>query len=74
MKQEEFLFDFSMEQILLLTFTWADRKAKMWGGGGDKKADVVRSKAHPNATPGGFAAAVRLPGFSMTTITEDDDG
>jgi len=62
MKHREFLFDYSMEQILLLVDTWATRQAKMWGGGKKSREgeEVVRSRAHPNAKPGSLADAFAL--------------
>jgi len=67
MKHREFLFDYSMEQILLLVDTWATRKAKMWGGG-EKKGGEVRSKIHPDATPTPASGLLLLDGFSKKVV------
>lgn len=58
-KHKEFLFEYSMAQILLLVDTWATRQAMMWGGG-KKKEEVPRSKAHPSAIPGDLSTAFAL--------------
>jgi len=51
MSQGEFLFEYSMAQVILLVDLWATRQAMMWGGGKKKQEDAVKSKTHPDAIP-----------------------
>ena len=56
MKHKEFLFDFSMEQILLLINRRVERNKKA----GKQDSEVPRSKTHPNAIPGSAADVFAL--------------
>jgi hypothetical protein len=57
MKHKEFLFDFSMEQILLLVDRRVERNKR-----GEKRdsSSVPKSRMHPTATPGSMADVFAL--------------
>jgi hypothetical protein len=51
MKHKEFLFEFSMEQILLLVNKRAERNKRVGKG----EEDIPRSRMHPEAKVGNLA-------------------
>jgi hypothetical protein len=70
MKHREFLFEYSMAQILLLVDTWATRQAKMWGGGEKKgeSSEIVKSVSHPEAIPTSPMKLLLVDGFEKKVM------
>jgi len=56
MKHKEFLFEFSMEQILLLIDRRVNRNKRV----GKSSGGITRSKAHPDAKVGSMSDAFTL--------------
>ena len=56
MKHKEFLFGFSMEQILLLI----DRRVERNNRAGKQDGGTPKSRTHPDAIPGSMADAFAL--------------